>query len=163
ERIAAGNLAARDALIDTLIDRHGTGRVMIRNRRAAVGGFPQRVKHLATLPANAADPAQHGRLLAEFHADVGSPGHIEPEHDYAKDPRLDWLLGLLDEIAPAKLLLLCRSRAKVQALEEALRLRSGMAVARFHEDMNLLQRDRNAAYFALEEDGARLLIASEIG
>ena len=163
EKIAAGNLAARDSLIDMLIDRHGTGRVMIRNRRAAVGGFPQRIKHLARLEPADTDTAEHGRLLAEFHADVGTPGHIEPEHDYARDPRLDWLLGLLDEIAPSKLLLLCRSRAKVQALEEALRLRSGIAVARFHEDMNLLQRDRNAAYFAQEEDGARLLIASEIG
>ena len=32
---------------------------------------------------------------------------------------------MLDEVAPGKVLLLCRSRAKVQALEEALRLRSG--------------------------------------
>jgi ATP-dependent helicase HepA len=40
--IATGNVAARDALIDNLIDRHGTGRVMIRNRRGAVGGFPAR-------------------------------------------------------------------------------------------------------------------------
>ncbi|MBB5208268.1 RNA polymerase-associated protein RapA [Chiayiivirga flava] len=162
-RIESGNHAARDALIDMLIDRHGTGRVMIRNRRAAVGGFPQRVKHLARLDPVGDDPSRPGRLLTEFHADVGTPGHIEPEHDYTHDPRMDWLLGLLDEIAPAKLLLLCRSRAKVQALEEALRLRSGVAVARFHEDMNLLQRDRNAAYFAQVEDGARLLIASEIG
>lgn len=162
-KIAAGQLAARDALIDTLIDRHGTGRVMIRNRRAAIGGFPQRVKHLSRLDPADADPAARGRLLAEFHADVGTPGHIEPEHDYTKDPRLDWLLALLDELAPAKVLLLCRSRAKVQALEDALRLRSGLAVARFHEDMNLLQRDRNAAYFAQVEDGARVLIASEIG
>jgi ATP-dependent helicase HepA len=69
---------------------------------------------------------------------------------------------VLDRVAPAKVLLLCRTRAKVQALEEALRLRSGLHVARFHEDMNLLQRDRNAAFFA-DPEGARLLIASEIG
>jgi ATP-dependent helicase HepA len=160
--IADGNTSARDALIDDLIDRHGTGRVMIRNRRAAVGGFPARVKHLARLESAQHDPALDGRLLAEFHADVGSPGHVEPEHDYAKDPRLDWLVAKLDELAPQKLLLLCRSRAKVQALEDALRTRSGVQVARFHEDMNLLQRDRNAAFFA-QPDGARLLIASEIG
>ena len=72
------------------------------------------------------------------------------------------LLALLDRIAPGKVLLLCRSRAKVQALEDALRARSGLSVARFHEDMNLLQRDRNAAFFA-DPEGARLLIASEIG
>jgi len=57
---------------------------------------------------------------------------------------------------------LCRSRAKVQALEEALRLRWGQPVARFHEDMNLLQRDRNAVYFA-DPEGARVLVASEVG
>jgi ATP-dependent helicase HepA len=148
-------------LIDELVDRHGVGRAMIRNRRAAVGGFPRRLKHLWVLPV-AEDSAQPGRLLAEFLADVGEPGHVEPEHDYTRDPRLDWLLALLERIAPAKCLLLCRSRAKVQALEEALRLRSGVKVARFHEDMNLLQRDRNAAFFA-QTDGARLLIASEIG
>ena len=44
----------------------------------------------------------------------------------------------------------------------ALRTRSGIKVARFHEGMTLLQRDRNAAWFA-EADGARLLLCSEIG
>ncbi|MGH8029123.1 MAG: helicase-related protein, partial [Arenimonas sp.] len=156
---------------------HGTGRVMMRNRRAhpgreanaamdgAVGGFPQRIPHVDSLDGGD-DPALISRLRAEFAHDAGTHAHDgnggEPTHDYARDPRMDWLLALLDRIAPAKALLLCRSRAKVQALEEALRLRSGLPVARFHEDMNLLQRDRNAAYFA-DPDGARLLLASEIG
>ncbi len=152
----------RAALIDDLIDRHGTGRVMVRNRRTAVGGFPRRIAHIEVLDPTDRAPDLEGRLRAEFHADIGTPEHVEPEHDYARDPRIDWLLAVLARIAPAKVLLLCRSRSKVQALEEALRLRSGMPVARFHEDMNLLQRDRNAAYFA-DPDGARLLIASEIG
>ncbi len=47
--IAAGDGGARDALLADLVDRHGTGRVMIRNRRAAVGGFPKRVAHLEVL------------------------------------------------------------------------------------------------------------------
>jgi ATP-dependent helicase HepA len=158
--IAGGDEEARDALLADLVDRHGTGRVMIRNRRAAVGGFPRRVAHLQTLPGDE-DPRLHGLLRAEFDHDLGDL-HDEPEHDYKHDPRIDWLLATLESIAPAKALVLCRSRAKVQALEEALRLRSGIAVARFHEDMNLLQRDRNAAYFA-DPEGARLLIASEIG
>ena len=161
-RIAGGDAAAAQRLVDILIDRHGTGRVMIRNRRAAVGGFPQRVKHVHSIQVHDEDPALFGCLRAEFLADVGAPGHLEPEHDYSHDPRLDWLLERLDALAPEKVLLLCRSRAKVQALEDALRTRSGVALARFHEDMNLLQRDRNAAWFA-QPDGARLLIASEIG
>lgn len=164
-RIAAGDGDERDALLADLVDRHGTGRVMVRNRRAAVGGFPRRVPHIEVLPA-AADPTVPGRLRAEFAHDVGETDD-EPAHDYAGladggDPRTEWLLRTLEAIAPAKALVLCRSRAKVQALEEALRLRSGLAVARFHEDMNLLQRDRNAAFFA-DPDGARVLLASEIG
>ena len=157
----AGDAAARDRLLDALIDRHGTGRVMLRNRRAAVGGFPARLKHLSLLPADPEQPTLGGRLLAEFLADAGR-AEGEPEHDYASDPRFDWLLRTLDALAPAKCLVLCASRAKVQALEDALRLRSGVACARFHEDMNLLQRDRNAAYFA-DPAGARVLLASEIG
>lgn len=162
-RIAAGDGDERDALLADLVDRHGTGRVMVRNRRAAVGGFPTRRPHVSLLPAPD-DPTVLGRLRAEFAHDVGDTDD-EPAHDYAAvgaDPRTDWLLGILAEVAPAKVLVLCRSRAKVQALEEALRLRSGLPVARFHEDMNLLQRDRNAAYFA-DPEGARLLLASEIG
>jgi ATP-dependent helicase HepA len=185
-RIAAGDAEAAQSLLADLVDRHGTGRVMIRNRRAQVGGFPKRIAHLSTIEVEE-DPALEGRLRAEFAHDVGSHadddllaavlgtaldaphgngegrrGDGEPVHDSARDPRMAWLLDVLARIAPAKALLLCRSRAKVQALEEALRLRSGLPVARFHEDMNLLQRDRNAAYFA-EPDGARLLLASEVG
>ncbi|TXK60504.1 RNA polymerase-associated protein RapA [Alkalisalibacterium limincola] len=151
---------AAQALVDALIDRHGTGRVMLRNRRDAIGGFPARVAHVRTLPADADEVLQR-RLAAEFAHDVGC-SEDEPEHDYLRDPRLEWLLETLDAIAPAKLLVLCHSRAKVQALEEALRHRSPVQVARFHEDMTLLQRDRNAAWFAAP-DGARVLLASEIG
>ena len=159
-RIAGGDAAERNALLADLVDRHGTGRVMVRNRRAAVGGFPRRLPQVTPLP-EPDEPTVLGRLRAEFAHDIGETDD-EPAHDYARDPRTDWLLGILDAVAPAKVLLLCRSRAKVQALEEALRLRSGLQVARFHEDMNLLQRDRNAAFFA-DPEGARLLIASEIG
>lgn len=159
-RIAAGDAGARADLLADLVDRHGTGRVMVRNRRTAVGGFPRRVPHIATLEPGD-DPTLLGRLRAEFAHDVGET-EDEPTHDFTRDPRMDWLMRVLDAAAPGKVLLLCRSRAKVQALEEALRRRSGLAVARFHEDMNLLQRDRNAAYFA-DPEGARLLVASEIG
>jgi len=160
-RIAAGDADEREALLADLVDRHGTGRVMVRNRRAAVGGFPRRIPHIERLPEPEDDPTLAGRLRAEFAHDVGETEE-EPAHDFTRDPRMDWLLRVLEETAPAKALLLCRSRAKVQAIEEALRLRSGLQVARFHEDMNLLQRDRNAAYFA-DPEGARLLVASEIG
>ncbi len=160
EAIEGGDTGAREALLDALVDRHGTGRVMVRNRRAAVGGFPKRIAHVDLLPP-VDDGETLGRLRAEFAFEVGDLDE-EPVHDYARDPRVDWLLGTLQALEGEKALVLCRSRAKVQALEEALRLRWGHPVARFHEDMNLLQRDRNAAYFA-DPDGASVLIASEVG
>ncbi len=155
------NAAASNTLLDALIDRHGTGRVMFRNRRAQVGGFPHRVPKLVTLDGSELDDAQRQHLLAEFHADLQSKAP-EIELPYANDPRLTWLLGMVDQLAAEKFLLICRSQAKVLALEEVLRTRSGIKVARFHEGMSLLQRDRNAAYFA-DADGARLLLCSEIG
>jgi ATP-dependent helicase HepA len=152
---------ARDAMLAALIDRHGTGRVMFRNRRAVVGGFPKRVPHLVTLPDEQCDEALRGHLLAEFQSDVDLAPHALPLN-YAKDPRLAWLVALLDEFPADKFLLICRSQAKVLALEEALRAASGVQVARFHEGMSIVQRDRNAAFFQ-SPDGARLLLCAEIG
>ena len=51
----------------------------------------------------------------------------------------------------------------VTAIETALRQRvKDLKAGLFHEGLSLLQRDRNAAWFA-EEDGARILMCSEIG
>jgi ATP-dependent helicase HepA len=149
------------AILDALIDRHGTGRAMFRNRRAGIGGFPQRrpVWHVLDGAASSEDGRQ--ALLAEFRADIQQP--VPPlELDYAADPRLDALVALLDEHPQDKFLLICRSQAKVLALEEALRTRTGAGIARFHEGLGIMQRDRNAAFFA-QPDGARLLLCSEIG
>jgi len=149
------------ALLDALIDRHGTGRVMFRNRRAQIGGFPRRVAHISSLDEAMLDDAARQRLLAEFHADA-QPQPPDAEIDYTDDPRLPWLVALIERLAPAKLLLICRTQAKVLALEDALRTRTGAKIARFHEGMSIVQRDRNAAWFA-EADGARVLLCSEIG
>ena len=149
------------AILAALIDRHGTGRAMFRNRRAGIGGFPQRVPQWHVLDAADLDDATRQALLAEFHADIQQPPPVL-EHDYANDPRLAALVALLDAHPQDKFLLICRSQAKVLALEEALRTRSGAGIARFHEGLGIVQRDRNAAYFA-QPDGARLLLCSEIG
>jgi len=148
-------------LLAALIDRHGTGRAMFRNNRAGVGGFPQRAPVWHLLDAGDVDDATRQSLLAEFHADIQQPsGPITP--DYTADPRVDALVALLDAHPQDKFLLICRSQAKVLALEEVLRTRSGVGVARFHEGLGIVQRDRNAAFFA-QPDGARLLLCSEIG
>lgn len=165
--------AAREVVLDALIDRHGTGRVMFRNRRDSVGGFPERQPQPKVLPAPSHDPDLAERLQAEFEHDLAAPAtgaaHLgEGEEVPAEvitlghDPRFAWLLALIEQLEQDKLVLICRSRAKVELLEAALRLKSGIKVARFHEGLSLAQRDRNAAFFA-QNDGARLLLCSEIG
>ncbi len=149
------------ALLNALIDRHGTGRVMFRNRRAVVGGFPERKPQLDCPPLPEPDAEWRGHLLAEFLSDTDQSPHALPLN-YAHDPRLGWLLALLAAHPTEKFLLICRSEAKVLALEEALRVQSSVGVARFHEGMSIVQRDRNAAFFATA-DGARLLLCAEIG
>ncbi|TAM95374.1 MAG: RNA polymerase-associated protein RapA, partial [Rhodanobacteraceae bacterium] len=149
------------ALLSALIDRHGTGRVMYRNRRDGVGGFGGR--QLAMEPEAAPlDPTVQQRLLAEFEDDMHGGAATRRDIDYANDPRTSWLAGLLDGHRGDKFLLIATTRAKVEAIDAALRSRAGAAVACFHEDMTLLQRDRAAAWFA-QADGARLLLCSEIG
>jgi ATP-dependent helicase HepA len=119
------------------------------------------VAKIEILDGSSLGDTQRQRLLAEFHADAQAHPPTG-ELDYASDPRLPWLVALIDRLTPAKLLLICRTQAKVVALEDALRTRSGAKIARFHEGMSILQRDRNAAFFA-ESEGARVLLCSEIG
>jgi ATP-dependent helicase HepA len=153
---------ARKALIEALVDQHGTSRVMFRNSRATVAGFPKRVALLHPLDLPAAQRARLEALIREWAADL-EPGLERQFHpDFAQDPRIDWLAALLRQPAQDKLLLICRSQRKVEAIEAALRQRIRAKLAMFHEGMTLLQRDRNAAWFA-EAGGARLLICSEIG
>jgi ATP-dependent helicase HepA len=59
-------------------------------------------------------------------------------------------------------LVICQTRAEVRIIQEELESLIKVKTAQFHEDMPLLQCDRQAAWFA-EPDGARVLIASEIG
>ncbi len=62
----------------------------------------------------------------------------------------------------AKILLICKSKRKVLAIESALQEKLNVKIALFHEELPLVQRDRNAAWFA-EPEGARILLCSEIG
>jgi len=150
-----------DALLTALIDRHGTGRTMFRNRRDSIGGFAGRQLDPEDAAGGGDAPVQPD-LLAEFEDDVRGAGAELRALDYANDSRLEWLLRLLDLHRDDKFLLIATRRAKVEAIDAALRTRTGAAVACFHEGMTLLQRDRAAAWFA-QVDGARLLLCSEIG
>ena len=151
--------------LSELLDQHGTGRVMFRNTRATITGFPDRSAHLIALPCGEGDhdrAALLGRLTAEFEADTQAESATAFLPDFTNDPRIPWLVKLIRSVKRAKVLLICRTREKVEAIEAALRGHIKLKTATFHEGLTLVQRDRQAAYFA-EDDGARLLICSEIG
>lgn len=148
-----GLAADEPDLLAALIDRHGPGRVIFRNTRAAITGFPERRLLLQELPDGDLEA-----LSQEFAADLKAK---DKAYDFSDDARVKHLAQLL-RASNDKVLLICRSAAKVKAIEEALMKHVMVKAAVFHEGLSLLQRDRNAAWFA-EEDGARILLCSEIG
>jgi len=269
----AGKPGAREALLRTLLDQHGTGRVVFRNTRAAMTGFPKRQycpvaldnatptllarvarelqaeeaaadanAHNASRIQGAAAPIDNAPISIDFSAEAeaalvaaspedsessdpdesdnvvssgeelpdesddaldeapGKPAHktkaakktkaksvpltafpgakskpvavstpepsdpstIGIRYSYKDDPRLDWLVSFLKKTAPAKVLLICRSERKVLALEAAIKEKHNLNIGLFHEGLPLVQRDRQAAWFA-EPSGAQLLLCSEIG
>ncbi|MEO9801726.1 MAG: RNA polymerase-associated protein RapA [Reichenbachiella sp.] len=162
DAVAQGGESAQHNLIEDLLDQHGPGRVVFRNTRSAMSGFPERKPHLIPIQATNHD-LWIERLTKEYA--MGRDLSLSPEDQefwFTEDPRVDWLIGLLKALAPAKVLLICRTKEKVLALEEAVGQLSPVKVSVFHEDLNIVQRDRNAAWFS-EPDGARLLLCSEIG
>jgi ATP-dependent helicase HepA len=101
------------------------------------------------------------RVSRELHAEeAGEDATVR--YSFREDPRLEWLIAFLKEHRPAKVLLICKSQRKVVALESAMQEKTAVKVGVFHEGLPLVQRDRQAAWFA-EPDGAQLLICSEIG
>lgn len=144
-------------IIEALLDRHGTGRVLFRNTRAAVRGFPERQVHPAPLP----QPA--------LYQDMPMVSGLTPETDVpeeawlADDPRVAWLEQTLTALKRQKIVVICALAETAVALEHYLQLRAGIRSTAFHEGLSLIERDRAAAYFTETEQGAQALICSEIG
>ncbi|MFJ9991105.1 RNA polymerase-associated protein RapA [Pseudomonas putida] len=164
--VSDGDSQASARLIRELLDRHGTGRVLFRNTRAAIQGFPERQLH----PYPLANPEPYSALpageRAELYPEVAfqALGEVSDDERWWRfDPRVDWLIDTLKMLKRTKVLVICAHAETAMDLEDALRVRSGIPATVFHEGMSILERDRAAAYFADEEFGAQVLICSEIG
>ena len=81
--------AARDQLIRLLLDRHGTGRVLFRNTRGAVQGFPPRELHLPALPLPRAYSGP-GRVRL---ASDAPRAQLTPERRYQDDGPTPTMVG----------------------------------------------------------------------
>ncbi|CAM2805441.1 RNA polymerase-associated protein RapA [Vibrio rarus] len=167
---------ARQELIDNLMDRHGTGRVLFRNTRAAIKGFPKRRVHLLPMPL----PEQYARAIKVskmFNVDLSLEKQagimLYPEEVFQElgdtgawwnfDSRVDWLIEKVKEKRAEKILVIASRATTALQLEQALREREGIRATVFHEGMSIIERDKAAAYFAQDEGGAQVLICSEIG
>ncbi|MFF7710613.1 RNA polymerase-associated protein RapA [Pseudomonas sp. NPDC007930] len=157
--VEQGDQEAKARLVRELLDRHGTGRVLFRNTRAAVQGFPERKLHPYPLPT----PEGYLGLGAELYPDTAWAADGEDDRWWRFDPRVEWLIDTLKMLKKIKVLVICANAETAMDLEDALRVRSGIPATTFHEGMSILERDRAAAYFADEEYGAQVLICSEIG
>ena len=148
--------------LNELLDRHGTGRVLFRNTRDSVQGFHGRCcqPHPLPLPESWKDSYQTcGKLREQLWGEEN-----EPDGSWLEaDPRVPWLIELLKgSLKHDKVLLIARSGATIESLEAVLRLHAGIKTAIFTEQMSLLERDQAAAFFA-DEEGAQILLCSEIG
>ena len=109
---------ADDHLVDELLDCHGIGRVMFRNARKSISGFPVR--------------------LAEPHSVA----------DDTWEAKYEWLAQWLKNIGNEKVLVIMHSLENVRDCEQYLWQKHGIDAALFHEQQTLIDRDSAAAYFA---------------
>ncbi|MCY9812689.1 RNA polymerase-associated protein RapA [Aeromonas caviae] len=178
EGLDLNDAAARQQAVAKLLDQHGTGRVLFRNSRANIQGFPERHLNVYPMPL----PEQYKTAIKVMGMMGGNGGDLQtralrylyPEKIFQQfegdnatwtqfDPRVEWLLELLLSARQQKVLVICSEAATANALEEALRTREGIRGAVFHEGMSILERDKASAYFAQAEGGAQVLLCSEIG
>ncbi len=180
----------KQKIINILIDQHGTGRVLFRNTRHAIKGFPERhvngyaLEHceayssLFTKIFNAEEKKQQFAL--DFHRHYAEL-MLTPEVAYQSlkelgisilkdaphwtqfDPRFPWIINLLKELKNKKVLVICAHAETALILEDLLKNKHAIRASVFHENLSIIERDRAAAYFADEEEGAQVLICSEIG
>jgi len=173
---------AGQQLLKQLLDRHGTGRILFRNSRNTIKGFPARKLHATPLCLPEHYQVQINDFINsdnwETLAQSKQAKHLftpetlysiaNPLHKWVDvDPRVDYLIELLQSLNQGdkkeKLLVICAHAQTAIDLEAALRTKQGIRAAVFHEGLSIFERDRAAAFFAQEEDSAQVLLCSEIG
>lgn len=155
---------ARIELVEHLLDRHGTGRVLFRNTRSAVKGFPDRLFNAYPLPM----PDLYRDLTYKDIDQLLTPEVLYQQQDHAEhwtriDPRLDWLCKKCAELYPHKILVIAANASTALDITQHIKTQTGLHATAFHEGLSIVERDRAAAFFADFETGSQILLCSEIG
>jgi ATP-dependent helicase HepA len=114
----------------------GTGSMVYRNTRKVIGGFPQR--HLNAVVLDASEQKEY------WHQSV------------------QWLVTQLKKHPDKKYMCICSTEQSVLEFAALLQKQTAVDIVLFYESKTIVERDRAAAWFA-RPDGARVLLASEIG
>ena len=148
-------------IIHHLLDCHGTGRVLFRNTRAAIQGFPER----QVTPCPLKLPDEYKLAFETNNTDLLHPERLKNlPGDWTKfDPRINWLIELLSKYKTEKILLITHYSETAIELSNALKTQYGKASSVFHEKLSIVDRDKRAADFADNETGVQILMCSEIG
>jgi ATP-dependent helicase HepA len=162
--INSADSASKTKLLHSLLDQHGTGRVLFRNSRAGISGFPRRKLNSYGL----SQPIEYTKLLAAEPDDLKLQLCPERHPDLVNtwvdlDPRVEWFISQLRALKGEKILTICAHASTALQLSQALRVKAGIRSTVFHEGMNVVDRDKAANYFAQSDEGAQVLICSEIG
>lgn len=170
------NASERDTLLKLLLERHGTSRVLMRNTRQAVKGFPKRIVNTYPLPMpkqyatsikvakmmGSSKSVEQGALKSLYPEEIFQEFEGKEASWWSFDPRIDWLIDLIKD-TKEKMLIICAHAETALVIEQALRVKEAIRSAVFHEGLSIIERDKAAAYFAQEENGAQVLVCSEIG
>jgi ATP-dependent helicase HepA len=153
----------REHLVTRMVDQHGTGRLLFRNRRAAIKGFPERITHAVNLRL----PKEYALSLLEqddvMHA-------LHPERTLmlddawpSYDPRVKFLIEMLELNKDEKVLVICAYASTALQIAEYMRAKTSIRHTVFHEGMSIIERDKAAHFFSENEKGAQVMLCSEIG
>ncbi|MBL1142910.1 MAG: RNA polymerase-associated protein RapA [Proteobacteria bacterium] len=150
-------VSEREQIVSKLLDRHGTGRVFLRNTREAIKGFPERKLHNIPLECPKIYSTLSGKQTLFPEIEINNDDWLK------QDPRVQFLIKLVEELKAEKILVICANANTASSLEKYLQLKMGIRSAAFYEGLSIIERDRAAAYFADAEMGAQVLVCSEIG
>lgn len=147
----------RERVLASLLEGLGAGRRLLRNTRAVIEGLPERevLSHKLSLPADAS-----AELVAALTQEFDAEGAPQPAAILPNDPRLAWLTDYLEKNERDKLVLICSTAERAEAVAGHL----GDKAALHHSGLPLPERDRAIKQFT-EKDGkgASVLVCAEGG
>ncbi len=132
-----------EELTQAIIDRFGTGRNYFRNSRSNLENYSRLFNDRILHPyAISLDSKINDKIVLENKTGI--------------------LVDLIKRFPEDKILVICHSKSVVLKLQRHLLELDNFKLAMFHSDQSLMERDRQASYFA-DEAGAQILLSTEVG